>query len=269
MAGSEMESGAALPDQGHSYFIPMVDMLAGVVFILVILLAAATLVSRDEFVKSENSQVQEARARADLDAAQKTEAEAQRILAQARQEQMAAENIRLDPRRQMEIAMRMLLDRLSAGLSAKGYQVETSVPEARLSVTGSDSFTGADTTLSAKGQQLAADLSTVLEQELPCLTGRPAGLGQCAPYPPLKLETAEVQAAGTPAGQASDPALATARSLVLMSTIVAARPDLMALRSPNGTGIFSYAGNAKAGHDGAIQAVVLRFQMAVPSAAKN
>lgn len=263
-----MEPDTAAPGEGHSYFIPMVDMLAGVVFILVILLAAATLVSRDEFVKSESSQAASARADADLQAAEKAEAEAQRALTLARQERAEAERLRLDPRRQVEIAVRTLLERLSAELTREGYQVEASVPEARLGIFAPEAFAGGGSALSTKGQQLAGDVAALLGQELPCLTGRAGGLAQCAAYPPLRLETAEIQA-GAPAasGRVPDAALAEARSLVVMSAIAGGRPELMALRSPSGTGVFAYAGDAKPG--AAAGSVALRFQIALPKAGKD
>jgi len=266
MASGNIELDASAPGEGHSYFIPMVDMLAGVVFILVILLAAATLVSRDEFVKTETSQSATAKAEADMQAALKMQAQAQQIMEQAKQ----IEKIYLDPRRQVEIATQTLLERLAESLTRQGYQVETNLTESRLSVLGSQAFAGDAANLSAKGEQLSRDIAAALGDELPCLTTRPAGLAQCAFYPQVRLETAEVQVVETPAtGQTGDASLADARSLTMMSAIVGGQPGLIALRTPSGTSILSYAGDVKGGAGTGEEAVTLRFQMAVPAIRKD
>ena len=62
------------PDSGdlsdsHGYFIPMVDMMAGVVFILVVLLASVNLVSRDDFTEAAEASAEIQRIQAELDAA--------------------------------------------------------------------------------------------------------------------------------------------------------------------------------------------------------
>ncbi len=253
MAQADGENDRYAAGDGHSYFVPMVDMLAGVVFILVILLAAATLVSRNEFKPSEKAQAETARIRAELEAARRQE------------------HLYLDPRREAALATRTLLDRLANGLRQAGYTVETSPADSELTVRGIAAFTGNEPSLSTKGGRLAADIAEILGRELPCVTsGRPAS-SRCAAYPAVKLETVEVRAvAPAPDGHDLGGQPADAQSLVLMSAMIAARPNLLGLRSPGGTGVFTYGGVAPES-PGALtpDTIALRFQMAVPPIPKR
>jgi hypothetical protein len=259
----------------------MVDMLAGVVFILIILLAAATLVSRNEFVKSEQTEAQTARAESALQAAEqarrKAEEEAQQAIAEAKRrieraqlQAAQAERLALDPRRQAELATRILLARLSEELARQGYSVETSIRDASLKILGTETFAAGGTSLSGEGEGLAVALAGLLDRELPCLTSRPAGLEQCALYPTAKLETAQIRAAAPASGRPEDKAVADARSLVLMSRMIAGRPDLMMLRAPGGTSVFTSVGSPAAGAGASPAGTIeLRFQMAVAAAPKG
>ena len=52
MAGSEQN----LEGGNSGFFVPMVDMLAGVIFILIIMLVSVALLARDDYTKVETAQ---------------------------------------------------------------------------------------------------------------------------------------------------------------------------------------------------------------------
>lgn len=246
---ADTDSDAFAASDSHSYFVPMVDMLAGVVFILVILLAASMLVTRNDFAKAQKMQVETAKIKAELKQAEKEK------------------RLYLDPRRRAELATRVLLKRLAASLTQQGYEVETSIPDGRITITGADAFDTAGPALTVAGRRLANNLGMLLAQQLPCLAGQRAGLAQCNGYPGIRLQTVQVSVPITqvPGKMDLDPALADARSLALMSGMVGGQPHLMALHAPGGAGIFTYiSGSAQKEPGSASKALSLEFQMAVP-----
>lgn len=221
--------------QSHSYFVPMVDMLAGVVFILIVLLVSANLVSRNDFVTAQKAQTSAA-------AASKAAPKA---------------NLPLDPRRQVDLATRMLLDRLSRTLEAKGYRVDSNVDEGMLTIAEVDAFEASRADLSQQGEDLVSALAGALSGELSCLSGSARTAPRCKDYPDVRLETAQIEVVPGSAGQA-DHVLADSRALSVMSGTIGRQPNLLALRSPGGVGLFTYAVAAP----DPLPAINLRFQFA-------
>ena len=228
------DMGSMEPQQSHSYFVPMVDMLAGVVFILIVLLVSANLVSRDDFVTAQKAQSSAPAGKA-----------------------TPANDLPLDPRRQVELATRMLLDRLSRTLEARGYHVDSNVAEGRLTITEVDAFAASQPGLSPQGDVLVAALAGTLSTELPCLSGAARTAQRCRGYPDVRLETAQVEVVPGSGSQA-DQVLADSRALSVMSATIGRQPGLLALRSPGGVGLFTYAAASPA----PLAAINLRFQFA-------
>jgi hypothetical protein len=244
--------------ESHSYFIPMVDMLAGVVFILVIMLASVTVVSRQDFAAASS--------------AEQEISEIEKELAAAR----AVEQAVLVPRRDADAALRLLLARLEDGLSAAGFQSRVDAGAGRLTLDEEALFQPAGIALSARGTALAQTLSGLLARELPCLAENAAQAPACVDYPRARLDRAVVAAQAAPRTVPDQAAPASeALALGVLSAVVGATPELLKLRSADGEPLLAYrglldgpeqrvplAGDAKLG--GRDARLVLAFQMDVP-----
>ncbi|HVW54785.1 MAG TPA: hypothetical protein VHC00_03810 [Rhizobiaceae bacterium] len=232
----------------HSYFVPIVDMLAGVVFLLIIMLAASVLVSRPEFGQTEQMQAEIARISREL------------------QDAKAKETRYIEPRRQARMAMGVLLGRLSSALDKAGFSANANPDEGTLSIGGGDIFDPSGKVLGDKGMALARTLAGVLSGELPCLARTPAGgPAACGPYGGARLDSAMIT---VPANGAHS---ARAEALRLLSAVASAAPGLLALEAPDGATLLGYglggppspASSSSAGQASA--PVTLRFQMDVPA----
>ncbi|MGN6584585.1 MAG: hypothetical protein ACTHJV_12865 [Rhizobiaceae bacterium] len=232
----------------HSYFVPIVDMLAGVVFLLVIMLAASVLVSRPEFGQTEQMQAEIAKISKELHDAK------------------AKETRYIEPRRQARMAMGVLLDRLSSALDKAGFSAAANPDEGTLSIGGGDIFDPSGKFLGDKGRALARTLSGVLSGELPCLARAPAGSpAACGAYGGAHLDSARIT---VPANGANS---ARAQALQLLSAVASAAPGLLTLEAPDGATLMGYGKSGAtppASSGGASQPaapVTLRFQMDVPA----
>jgi hypothetical protein len=231
----------------HSYFVPIVDMLAGVVFLLVIMLAASVLVSRPEFGQTVQMQAEIARISKEL------------------QDAKAKEKRYIEPRRQARAAMRVLLDRLSAALGTAGFSAKANLDEGTLSIGGADIFDPSGKTLEERGSVLAGILAGVLGRELPCLARAPGGdPAVCGAYGGARLDSAMITVPQNGADTAR------AQALRLLSTIASAAPGLLALEAPDGAILMRYGkGDPAQAAPGAdrqsVSPVTLRFQMDVPA----
>ncbi len=236
----------------HSYFIPMVDMLAGVVFILVILLAATTLVSRSDF--------------ADAAAANAEIARINEALKVAR----AQEHQVLEPRRRARAAQRRLLDQIGVQLKAAKIDSAIDYEAGRLSISADRLFSPDKAVLEDAGRHVASILSSAFHSELPCLSKPPAAADNCAAYDSVMLEEAIVAYRSATLDSAA--ALPSARALTLLSQIVAATPSLAGLAAADSGKLLTHAGfvpsGAKTGKDqeagASDDAIVLQFRMQVP-----
>jgi hypothetical protein len=194
-------------DDSHGYFVPMIDMLAGVIFILIIMLAAVSLVSRSDFHKAGTMQREIKQIQAELD--------------HARQE----EKTYIEPRRIAWAAVGRLLQRLQGELIAKGVAVQGFPDSGRLLVTQPGLFDGSGVGLTAEGQRVAGALAVALDTELPCLALHASHGAVCAAYAGAHLDEATVVVAGT--GMAGGDGQGAARALTVLSAIAAARPALL------------------------------------------
>ena len=205
----------------HSYFIPMVDMLAGVVFILMIMLAAVSLVSRDSFPQIEGMQQELKRIQEQL------------VAARAMQQRY------IEPQRLADKALRLLLERLEGALRAQGIEATAEPEEGALLLQLSAAFASQAVALEPRGITLAAVLATLLKQELPCIApGLPAEPAVCAAYPLARLGRAIVSI--TSATEAAD--FSEGRALSFLSNMVRFQPELLALQARDRDHLFRYAG---------------------------
>ena len=220
------------PDSGdlsdsHGYFIPMVDMMAGVVFILVVLLASVNLVSRDDFTEAAEASAEIQRIQAELDAARQIE---QRVL---------------EPRRTADAALATLLERLARHLSDAGIAAIADPATGRLDI-ADDASRAADAEVpdTDADAHLAAALSAALSAELPCLApgGSAAATTDCAAYGGARLDRGLVVARSGPEAGPEAENRASARALSLLSQAVARSPALLGLRAVDGEALLGYRG---------------------------
>lgn len=228
----------------HSYFVPMVDMLAGVVFLLIIMLASSTLVTRQDFGQIESTKKEIARISAALDAAR------------------AKERLYLEPRRRAKLAMGALLENLAASLDKQGFRSVLDVEDGRIAVAGNvNPFSIGVSRLDSDGQRLAEALAEALENELQCLAANSPSSVNCAVYDDVKLETVLLTAPSSDA-QVGNP-LKKARTLAMLSAVIASSPPLLDLKAEDGADLFSFGlqQGTPIGSDGSVE---VHFQMALP-----
>lgn len=200
----------------HTYFMPMVDMLAGVVFILVIMLAAMSLVSREDFNKAEPMQQEIQRIQSEL--------------AKAR----ALDQSLLTPRRAAQRAITDLLTRLQEKTSAAGFVTEIKSAEGLLFLKDANLFAADQPSLTNRGQQAAGILSEALAGELACLAERSASNKPCM-LGAIRLDGVTIGAAGRADG--SQQAERTFAFLTAMGKIA---PGLLTMRTENGFRLLDY-----------------------------
>lgn len=242
MSESSLEPG--LNSSQHSYFVPMVDMLAGVIFILIIMLASSTLVTRQDFGQIESTKKEIARISAELNAAR------------------AQERLYLEPRRRAKVAMQTLLARLAASLESEGFRTVQDTDAGRIAITGNVSpFSNSVSRLGRDGQRFAETLAKVLENEMQCLAVNAHPSAGCAVYGDVKLETILLTAPSSNA-QIGDP-VKKARALAMLSAVVASSPPLLELKADDGADLLSFGlqHGASIGPDDSVE---LQFQMALP-----
>lgn len=233
MTAMEHDAGSPENIATHSYFMPMVDMLAGVVFLLVIMLASSMLVTRPEFAQAEAMEQEMARIQAELDKAR------------------AAERLYLEPRRRARAATELLLNRISDSLRRYGIETVASPDTGVLTFGAMQPF--AERGLSADGGRLVKALSAALAAELPCLTATMPATGNCADYPDVSLQTVALTVPpGPDAGQTK------ANALRLLTEIGNAEPGLLTLTEQGGSDVMTTA----IGESG--EPFALRVDMAVP-----
>jgi hypothetical protein len=206
----------------HSYFVPMVDMLAGVVFILIIMLASVSLVSRTDFSVAIESQAEIKRIQVELERARQLDARY------------------LDPRRTAEAALRQLLRRLQEELMRRGFESESKPEEGRL-VLRSAARSDPSVPAPAFNMRIANALAEVLATELPCLADGDRGSAVCAGYPAARLDTVAI-AVRDAGNDSTEATLATGAALSLFANVARAEPNLLALRSPGGARLMTYRG---------------------------
>lgn len=239
----------------QSYFVPMVDMLAGVIFILVILLAAVSLVSRDEFPQVEAMQEEVRRIEAEL-------AEARRM-----------ESAYLDPRRVARQARKLILARLQDRLSAQGIDSDVLSEEGSLVVRGGPFYADGTIRLTEAASTVAAALAQALARELPCVAADQPATPECAAYGSAQLDEATIVTRAPAGGEPAPAERAESRALGFLSAMAGARPELLAQKAVDGRRLLDYrtgpadAGGEPAGDNGD-DAITLTFTMNVPPLAQ-
>lgn len=227
----------------HSFFVPMVDLLAGVVFVLVIMLAASVLVTRPDFGAAQAMQAELQRISAELEAAR------------------AAERLLLDPRREAEAARRLLLERLRARLAAAGLVVQVTPDDGRLAVIQAGLSAGNAGGAGENANPVLQSVADALAAELPCLAAGASGVVDCGIYGKAMLETVEIIAPSEPADSNAE---ARSRSLSLLSEIAELRPSLIVLSGASGAPILTY-GVADVAPGGGTDRFEMKFQMRLPA----
>ena len=240
-------------DDSHGYFVPMIDMLAGVIFILIIMLAAVSLVSRNDYPTTEKQKLinqisselwkdsvgeQQVREVAqELGRSLSMQAEIDRISKELdRDRRLDATHI--EPRRQARAALALLLQRLQKALSSQGIASEIFPDDGRLVISRPGIFAADGEALSADGVKVAGALAGALAAELPCLARNAAGSAACPAYRRARLDAAAVVVAGTgPAGREGE---SEARALTLLSAIGADRPALLTEAAVDGYRLLGY-----------------------------
>lgn len=218
MAGPEQNLEAG----NSGFFVPMVDMLAGVIFILIIMLVSVALLARDDYTKVETAQKEIAAITMELEAAR------------------AAEATYLVPRRQASEALRALLDRVSRDLADHGVSsaIMTGPDRLRFDATA---FLDGGASLSDAGKRAADILSDALARSLVCLTDQRAE-ASCADIPDARLARVVI-AVHSPAdvGAALDAqSLTDVQAVTLFAEVGRTNPSLVSLRNPAGQKMLGY-----------------------------
>ena len=219
MSGSEQN----LEGGNSSFFVPMVDMLAGVIFILIIMLVSVALLARDDYTKVETSQKEITAIQKELDAAR------------------AAEATYLVPRRQANEALRALIDRISKDLRDGGVSAVTMTGPDRLRLDATAFFAGR-ASLSDGGEKAAAMVSNALARNMACLTDLRVS-AKCGNLPDARLARVVV-AVHSPKepGEAIDAqSLTDVQAVNLFAELGRVNPMLASLRNPAGQKLLGYA----------------------------
>ncbi len=198
-------------ERAHSYFVPMVDMLAGVVFILVIMLAATALLSRQDFSEIEPMQREINAVRSEL--------------AQVRELERSLLTPRLEARRKLSD----LLGRFQKRLSAEGLASSTLPAQGQLQLTDPDLFTEGSTGVTEKGRRAASVLAQTIATESACADPSPPVSSSCL-VGGLDLASIRVVASGAELS----PELKTARSLTYLNLMAEGVPELLGLQAMGG-----------------------------------
>jgi hypothetical protein len=204
----------------------MVDMMAGVIFILIILLVSVALVAREDFVTTEAAQREIQRIEADLQRAR------------------SAEQSYLEPRQRAKEAAMLLLSRVRDELVSVGITA-TLDPELSLLRVARTAFFNNGLVLSDDGDRAATTLAAVLARYLPCVTDAPKA-PECAEFPVAHVDRMVIAVHGPNPGASaavSDPMAATsAQALNLYARIVRERPMLIGLHASEKQPVLGYRG---------------------------
>ncbi len=216
----------------RNLYVPMADLLAGLVFILIIVLQAVALVARDDFARSDEV----------LREAQRIE---QRL---ARLREIEASEVR--PREQLEETLREVVAAIARDLKARGLDADALPDGQRIAIATAPLVSAGSIAPDARVTALA--LGETLERWLPCLRpGRPRACPGAAQPDLLHL----LVMAAAPDGASGGAAAAAA----LFAEFAASRPALATARNRDGAALVDMRGQAGTRH-----AVELTFIPARP-----
>jgi hypothetical protein len=225
-----MAANESLTDQEENYFVPMADLLAGVIFILMILIMSLALVTREDFLVTEQATIEIKRVFSELERAR------------------AAEHMYLEPRETASKALQLLLERLAHDLDGAGVPATVNKESGSLSIAGELFFSTAHE-LSEAGHQRIAALATALRRHLSCVApGLPAADPQeCNDLPSARLDRLVIAASSRtlkpPAdAAASAKAFTAAKALAVYSAVVNAVPALLELKNADAQPVIEFRG---------------------------
>ena len=225
-----MDTDEALSDSGENFFIPMSDLLAGVVFILLILIMSLALVTRTDFVVSERAAAEMARIAAELEKAR------------------ALQRAYLEPRETASEALEAMLQRISAALTAAGLPNVIDKQAGSIAMASRLLFNEGDHALSDAGRARLGQLAEILMRYLGCLSTilRPQP-DACAGIPSARLDRLVVAAhvggnTKRTDGIQTPGALTGAQALAVYSRLAETAPLLLELRNARKQPGFEFRG---------------------------
>jgi hypothetical protein len=214
------------------YYVPLADLLTGLIFILMVLIAALTITQR-----------------ADLQTAERLEVEHKRVAARI-DEIREVESKVIEPRQRIAEALQQLTEQVSAILHSRGVAHEIDAQAGRISVPLGELFADrGDTAVSANGETVASAIADALRRALPCLAAANFGDPEvCQRISPARLERALITvraAAATPTkeGGVGDPvALAGVQATSVYAAILRSQPLLAALYDGQSRPVLEFRG---------------------------
>jgi len=230
------EDGALEPRQG-GYYIPLADLLTGLVFILVIMLTAVTITARPEF--ETQLQIEQTRER----------------LARELARLQSLERTYLEPRETARLAMIAFLEAVEADLRAAGVEVAIDRATGVVAIPEAEMFTTQPSQPPRLREERVVLLARSLTRHLSCVAGGAiAQAPVCAGRPPARLARFVVVVL---ASQPTQDAVAGARAAILYGRLIEAEPRLTALRDRSGWPAFTHAAFARGEERGARFAIEL------------
>lgn len=238
-------------ENGSRFYLPLVDLLSGVVFVLVIMLMAVAITNRDDFRYSEDAQA------------------ARQELEQTRKEIEALRAQELVPRFEAARHERELIRRLAERLGKNGF-ASTMIDDGRtlrLSI-GAMVEVAAVSGLTARGEELVGLVGTWLGEVLPCISPtakEPAP--ECGKSDTGRLQRISLvvtKRLGFHAEKARGESILTA--LAVARAIGRRVPNFVDLRAADGTAAVDYAGVAAAEKTGDDVTLDFAIRLSVPPA---
>jgi hypothetical protein len=172
-----MDTDDALAGHSENYFVPMADLLAGIVFVLLILIMSLALVTRTDFVTSEQAIAEMKRVATELEKAR------------------ALQRAYLEPREVASAALQATLSRISVALSAVGLPNVLDSQAGSITMHSRLFFDEGAHALSEAGRTRADQLALIMTQYLGCLSNIPRPRPEaCAGIPSARLDRLVVAA---------------------------------------------------------------------------
>jgi hypothetical protein len=225
-----MEIDETISEHRENYFIPMSDLLAGVVFVLLILIMSLALVIRPDFVVSERATAEMKRIAAELE--------------QAR----ALERQFIEPREAASRALEMILERISMSLASTGLPNVLNKQAGTIEMSSRLFFDEGGHILSETGRTRADQLALILSQYLGCVSNIPRPRPElCVGIPDARLKRILVASHVGPFdktinGVPTAGVLTAARALGIYSHLAEKAPILLQLQDPHGQPAVEFRG---------------------------
>lgn len=196
------------------YYVPLADLLTGLIFILMVLIAALSITQRE-----------------DLQNAERVETERRRVesrLAELRE----IESRIIEPRERAAEALQLLTSAISADLSARGVAHKAEPRAGRIQISLGEIFAApGDAKVSPHGQEVARAIADAFRRALPCLAASSIGDPEvCRPLPAARLERAVISVrTDADAAMGDLAAISGAQALSVYAAILGFEPHLTTL----------------------------------------